>query len=148
MKYIYIFFKKSFFSLVFIEWNSLDHNIRKGRSFSVFINNIMKFIRPSSNSVFNFENHKGIKLITRLHFDLSHLREHKFKHIFQDTLNPICSCVFDVESTYHYILHCPMHDDERHTPEHHEKHWLLIARCDWNRFDKNVVWKLFCWCTH
>ena len=34
---------------------------------------------------------------------------------FQDTLNPICSCGFDVESTSHYILHCPIYNDERHT---------------------------------
>ena len=26
----------------------------------------------------------------------------------QDTLNPICSCDFDVESTSHFILHCSM----------------------------------------
>ena len=46
--------------------------------------------------------------------DLSHLHEHKFKHGFQDTLNSICSCGFDVESTFHYILNCPMHNDKRY----------------------------------
>ena len=40
---------------------------------------------------------------------LSHLSEHKFKHSFQDTLNP------DVESTSHYVFHCPMYNDEKHT---------------------------------
>ena len=52
--------------------------------------------------------HREMKLITRLHVGLSHLREHKFKHSFQDILNPICCCGFDVESTSHYILPCPM----------------------------------------
>ena len=40
--------------------------------------------------------------------------EHKFRGSFQDTLNPISSCGFDVESTSHYVLHCPMYTDERH----------------------------------
>ena len=34
-------------------------------------------------------NPQGITLITRLRFGLSHLREHKFKHSFQDTINPL-----------------------------------------------------------
>ena len=43
------------------------------------------------------------------------MREQKFKQSFQDTLNPIYSCGFDVESTFHYILRCPMYNNERHT---------------------------------
>ena len=58
---------------------------------------------------------KGIKLITRLRLGLSHLREHKFLHNFQDTLNPICSCGDDIETTVHYLLHCPNYLDERRT---------------------------------
>ena len=75
----------------------------------------MKFIRPSSNSIFNCHSPKGIKLITRLRLGLSHLREHKFRHNFQDTLNPICSCGDDIETTIHYLLHCPNYLDERRT---------------------------------
>ena len=36
---------------------------------------------------------------------MSYLREHKFKHNFQDCLNPICSCGLDIESTSHFLLH-------------------------------------------
>ena len=56
----------------------------------------------------------GLKLITRLRLDLSHLRFHKFKHNFQDTLNPICNCS-TVETTVHYLLHCPNFSNERLT---------------------------------
>ena len=52
-------------------------------------------------------------MITRLRLGLSHLREHKFKHSFQDTLNPICSCSNDIESTTHYLLHCSNYIEER-----------------------------------
>ena len=46
---------------------------------------------------------------------MSHLREHRFKHNFQDCLNPICSCGLDIESTSHFLLHCPTFNDERYT---------------------------------
>ena len=57
----------------------------------------------------------GIKLITRLRLGLSHLREHKFKHSFQDTLNPLCNCGMDVESSTHFLLQCPSYINERCT---------------------------------
>ena len=75
------FFKNSFFP--FIEWNKLDPNVRSANNLNVFKNDLLKFIRPSPNSVFNCHNCKAIK-----HLRLSHLREHKVKHSFQDSLNP------------------------------------------------------------
>ena len=75
----------------------------------------MSFIRPKANSVLNCNSSKGLKFVTRLPLELSHLREHKFKHSFQDSINPICSCSLDVESTIHYFLHCPQFTIERHT---------------------------------
>ena len=56
-----------------------------------------------------------MKFITRLRLGLSHLREHKFKHSFQDSLNPFCRCGLDIESTAHYLLHCPTYITERRT---------------------------------
>ena len=56
-----------------------------------------------------------MKLITRLRLGLSHLREHKFKHSFQHTLNPLCNCGQDIESTTHFFLHCPFFINERST---------------------------------
>ena len=82
---------------------------------SVFKSSALKFIRLAPNSVFDCENHSGIKLITRLRVGLIHLREQKFKHGFQDNLNSICSCGFDFESTSHYVLKCPAYNNKRHT---------------------------------
>ena len=48
----------------------------------------------------------GIKL------GFSHLREHKFR---QDTLNPICNCGDNIETTTHYLLHYPSYLNERLT---------------------------------
>ena len=72
-----------------IEWNNLDPHLGKIESFSVFKSNVLKFIQPSPNSTYNCHNPKGIFLITRLRLGLSHLREDKFKHGFQNTLNPL-----------------------------------------------------------
>ena len=58
----------------------------------VFKSNILRFMRPSLNSVLNCHKPWGTCLITRPRLDLSHLRAHKFKHGFKDTLNPLFSC--------------------------------------------------------
>ena len=109
------FFKNTFFPSTIIEWNNLDPTLRNSKSFVVFKNSILKFIRPSPSNVFNCNNYKGIRLITWLRLGMSHLREHKFKHNFQDCLNPICSCGLDIESTSHFLLHCPSFNVERYT---------------------------------
>ena len=77
--------------------------------------NILKFIRPSSNFALICHSPKGIKLITRLRFCFSHLREHKLPYSFQDTLNPIFSCGDDIKTTIYYLLHCPNYLHERRT---------------------------------
>ena len=109
------FFKNSFFPSVIIEWNKLDPSLRRCDSYNVFKSNILKFIRPSSNSFFDCHNPIAIKYITRIRPGLSHVREHKFKHSFQDTLNPICNCGNDVESAIHFSLHCSLYSNERRT---------------------------------
>ena len=90
-------------------------HLRKYENFPVFKSNILKFIRPSPNLVYNCHNPRGICLITRLRLGLSHLRQHKFKHGFQDKLNPLCSRGNDVDFTEHFLLRCPQFVNERRT---------------------------------
>ena len=104
-----------FFRSVIIEWNNLDPNLRNSKSISVFKEKILNFIRPSSNYFFDIHNPKAIKLITRLRLGLSHLRKHKFKHSFQETINPLCNCGQDIESTTHFFPHCSFFINERFT---------------------------------
>ena len=95
------FFKNTLFPSTILEWNKLDSSLQNPASYNVFENSILKFMRPFPNKIFQCHNPKGVKLVTRLRLGLSHLRGHKFKHSFQDTLNPICSCGLDIESTSH-----------------------------------------------
>ena len=115
LKTRHTFLKISFFPSTIIEWNKLVHNVRNSSSFSIFRKSTLKFIRPTANSLFNCHNPKVIKFITRLRLDLSHLCEHQFKHSFQDSLKPFCSCSLDIESTAHF-LHYPTYITERRTP--------------------------------
>ena len=107
------FFKNSFFPSTITEWNNLDPEIRKSKSISIFKSIILKFIRPKPNNVYYCHNPKGIKLLTRLRLGRSHLRKHKFKHSFQDCLNPLCHCGNEIETSYHDLLHCPTYTNER-----------------------------------
>ena len=75
----------------------------------------MNFTRPSGSTIFNCHNPKGVRLLTRLRLRLSRLREHKLKHSFQDSLNPICSCGNDIETSAHFLLHYPNVSNERST---------------------------------
>ena len=76
------FFKNSFIPSTIIKWNNLVPNLRNSDIYGAYKNTILKYIRPSPNSVFKGHNRQGIKFLTRLRLGLCHLREHKYKHNF------------------------------------------------------------------
>ena len=78
-----------------------------------FRNSLIKIGRPVQNSIFKVYNPLGIKFITMSRLGLSQLNKHKFKHNFQNCLNPLCSCSLEVESTIHFFLHCHFFDKFR-----------------------------------
>ena len=49
----------------------------------------------------------GIKLLIKLCLGFSHLNEHKFKHGFNDTINPICIFGGYIESINYFFLYFP-----------------------------------------
>ena len=67
---------------------------------------ILKFIRPEPTRICSTQNLEGLILLTRMRLGLSHLAIHKFRHNFQDCLNPICSCGQEIETPSHFLLHC------------------------------------------
>ena len=66
----------------------------------------MSLIRLVQSNIYSIFDEKGLKLLTRLRLGLSNLNEHKFRHNFQDCLNPLCSCSLEIDNTSHYLLHC------------------------------------------
>ena len=109
------FFKYSYFPSTINEWKKLDSNILNSETLIIFKSKILKFIRPTSSSIFDFHSAIGVKLLTRLRLGLNHLRERKFKHSFQDLFNPLCSCGKEAETTFHFLLSWPNYFDKRLT---------------------------------
>ena len=109
------FFKDSFFPAVISEWNSLNINIRNSSSIIVCKKELLKFIRPEPNCTYNFNDTKGLKLLTKLRLELNHLGDHKFSYNFQDCVSSMCYCGQDIETTIHFLLHCPNHHCARKT---------------------------------
>ena len=100
------YFANSFFPYTIKEWNNLSPEIRESVSYEVFKNSLLKLIRSSPDSLFKVSDSLGIKLLTRLHLGLSYLGEHKLNQNFQDTINPLCSCSLESESSTHSFLRC------------------------------------------
>ena len=108
-------FKNSFLPYTINEWNKIDPYIRKIDSYVGFRKKLLSFIKPTENKTFSIYDPFGIKLLNRLRVDFSHLNEHKFRHNFTDTLNPLCSCSLETETTAHFFLRCRNYTDVRLT---------------------------------
>ena len=68
------------------------------------------------NIIYNIHNPLGVKYLTRLRIGLKeHLKDHKFKHYFQDSIDPMCSCSSGIEITIHFFLHCANFNIQRQT---------------------------------
>ena len=80
-----------------------------------FENNYFLMRTKSGYLRYYCHNPKGIYILTRLRLSFSHLRERKFKHSFQDCLNPLCNCGNEMETSTHYLLHFPTYTNERLT---------------------------------
>ena len=107
------FFYNSYFPFVIREWNKLDPSIQSSDSINILRSKLLKFIRPVSSSTFKVQNSRGLVYLTRLRLGLSHLKEHKFNHNFEDTVDPICICRTEVETTSHYFLRCQLFSNQR-----------------------------------
>ena len=97
-------FKNSFLPYAIMEWNKLDSEFRNADTYVSFRKMLLNFIRPIGNSTYKIYYLLGIKLLTKLRLGFSHLSEHKFRHNFADSLNQLCSCSLETESTFHFFL--------------------------------------------
>ena len=104
-------FKNTFFPYCINEWNNLTVEIRNSKSVSAF----KKLIKceKKENSIFSIYDPLGVKLLTRLRLQFSHLNEHKFRHGFGDTINAMCACGSEVETTEHFLLRYHLYSPQR-----------------------------------
>ena len=85
--------------------------VRNGKQIGVFKKMIITEKRE--NSLFSIHNPVGVKLLTRLRLQLSHLTEHTFRHDFEDTISHMCSCNARIESNEHFLLRCHFYSSQR-----------------------------------
>ena len=81
--------------------------MQNSESIAVFKNKIPSFIRPSKKSIFNVNDPEDAKYLARLRRCFSRLNEHKIRHGFLDTLNPLCNCSLEVEDNEHFFPALP-----------------------------------------
>ena len=99
-------FKKSFFPYCINEWNNnLTAKIRNAKSINIFKKSIINEKQEYDPL--------GVKLLARLRLQFSHLNEHKFRHGFSDTVNPMCACGTEIETTEHFFLRCHLYSTQR-----------------------------------
>ena len=107
-------YRNSFFPYCISQWNNLDSCMRNLSSITTFKRAIFDFIRPNPAPYFKTNRISEFFFLTWLKVSFSHLREHKFRHVFLDIVDPICSCRTNtVENTEHYLLHCSNFANQR-----------------------------------
>ena len=104
-------FKKSFFPYYINKWNNHTVEIRNAKSINIFKKLIIN--EKKENSLFSIYDPLGVKLLTRLRLQFSHLNEHKCRHGFSDTINPMCACGTEIETTEHFFLRCHFYSTQR-----------------------------------
>ena len=95
------------------EWNKLDNSIREAETVNQFKAHFKEFMKLKERSLFSVHDPLGVKLLTRLRLKFSHLKEHKFRHNFNDTVSPMCNCGTETETNDHYFLRCPFFNSHR-----------------------------------
>ena len=85
-------------------WKKLDLKTGNSTSDLCFRNALINFIRPSENKIFTIHDQVDIKLLPRLRLGFIRSLEHKFRHNFEDTINPLCSCRIEPGTTVHFYL--------------------------------------------
>ena len=104
-------FKGTFFPYCINEWNKLKVGVRNAKSINIFKKSIVT--EKKENSLFCIYDPLGVKLLTRLRLRFSHLNEHRFRHGFSDTINHMCACRTETETTEHFLLRCQFYSTQR-----------------------------------
>ena len=104
-------FKHSFFLLCVREWNKLDNTIRDAEFIKQF-KSMLNFFSLNQRSLFSIHDPVGVKLLTRLRLQFSHLNEPKLRHNFKECVSPMCDCGAETETIGHFFLHCQFFANE------------------------------------
>ena len=105
-------FLNSFYPDAVKSWNNVGPELRQTDKTSIFKSTLTGMIVPKEKSVFNIHS-QDLRYLYQLRVGLSPLKAHKYRHNFRDTPNDTCLCQSGVESTIHFLLHCPFFNAHR-----------------------------------
>ena len=97
-------FNNSFFSHCSQEWSNFSDDTKSWPSQISFKKALLSFVKTFKVSVFAIHDNSGIRLLTRLRQNFSHLNEYKFRHNFLDAINPMCSCGQKLQPTQNHVI--------------------------------------------
>ena len=80
-----------------ITWDTFITHFDNVPSFFTLKDYMNTFLPPNANSIFGIHGPKSLRYIFQLRVSLSPLRNHKFRHNFDDTPSDICSCNQGIE---------------------------------------------------
>ena len=93
-------FQSSFFPCCIKVWNDLDSKLQNIDSYKEFKGKTKPFIKIKLISVFSVHDVYGVKLLSRLRLNFSHLNDHKDCHGFSS----MCDCCSATETTLQFLL--------------------------------------------
>ena len=73
----------------------------------------MRDIKSNEPSLFSIHDPQGVKLLSRIRLDFSHLNEHKFRHNFKECASPMYGCGLAIKLTEHFFLRGHFYHVER-----------------------------------
>ena len=106
-----------------------------------FAKNLLSFMKPLENNNYKIYDPLGTTLLNRLRLSFSHLKKHKFRYNFADTINPFVYIMFlfpwnwDKFSFFSTLL-----------KQHHSPHILYewIKQCKQHHYISEVKWSSKC----
>ena len=93
-------------------WNDIGPEQRQTDKISTFKTTLVRMVVPEEKSIFNIRS-QDLRYLYQLRVGLSPLKAHKRRHNFLDTPDDTCTCHLGVETTAHFLLHCPFFNAQR-----------------------------------
>ena len=107
-------FQKSFIPDTTRKWNKLPLAVRSQSSLKTFKSDISKLLGAQlPPKYYSFGSKLGNTLHTQLRLGMSYLNSHIYQ--IQKTTHPYCPCGHHTETTLHFVLHCPLYTEHRHS---------------------------------
>ena len=85
-------FKNSFFPFCISERNKLSNLTMQSENIKRFKYTLMKHTKSNERLLFSIHDPEGVKLLSRLGLNFSHLNKQKLSHSFKECVRPRCGC--------------------------------------------------------